>query len=258
MATTQSSKPAAMQLGELLKQQQEPFVLEIYLSEKGCLRKKLSSGSPKFCCHGSSGKFLKMNNKGIPIFPKVFKLVTCNKLFAIKGLKNKNSDDENGKVSATAEPDRFSTASSTTVYNSCTDSDIDEPSMMKKAAADSKFQWSSRQKSLFLSELIMEESILSASLWNLLLQATPDKPSCVRELQEAGGSNSLPFSISKRVLQKAKRLKEDERKECLGRSTQEWNDYEHQKKEVGLVLGNSIEDEIVAEVVMDMMFRFHG
>ncbi|KAK8649054.1 hypothetical protein V6N13_129792 [Hibiscus sabdariffa] len=300
--STQSPNPAAArQLGELLKQQQEPFVLEIYLSERGCLRKKLTSGSAKYNsigCHGSSGgKFLKMNSKGIPNFPKVLKLVICNKLFASKGLKTKNSGDVISGMKRndpeTAEPDRFSTASSTTVYNSCTDSDMDEPSMIKKAVADSKFQWSSmedskekspaRKKSLFLSKLIMEDSVLSTSLWNLLLQATPDRPSCVRESQEADGSNSSPFSMPKRVSQQAKKLREEclgselvgfERVKDLGKrygdelsktvkllevdSTQEWNDHEHQKKDVGVVLGNAIAEEILTEVVMDMIFMFHS
>ncbi|KAK8705565.1 hypothetical protein V6N13_049163 [Hibiscus sabdariffa] len=310
--STQSPNPAAArQLGELLKQQQEPFVLEIYLSERGCLRKKLTSESAKYNksigCHGSScGKFLKMNKKGLPNFPKVLRLVICNKLFAFKGLKTKNSDDVNGKVSVsemkrndpeTAEPDRFSTASSTTLYNSCTDSDMDEPSTIKKAVADSKFQWSSiedskerspaRKKSLFLSRLLMEDSILSTSLWNLLLLATPDRPSCVRESQEADGSNPSTFSIPKRVLQQAKKLREEclgsevvyERIKDLGKrygdelsktvkllevdvmsssSTQEWNDHEHQKKDVGVVLGNAIAEEIITEVVMDMIFMFHS
>ncbi|XP_022766438.1 uncharacterized protein LOC111311329 [Durio zibethinus] len=366
MATRITASKPARQLGELLQEQQEPFVLEVYLSERRCVRKNLISGANFIGCHGNSGKFLKKSGsqnkskKGIPNFPKVLKVVPCSKFFAIKGSRTKNSDDD-GKLSVTemdrnnqetAEPDRFSSASSTTVYNSCSDSDIDEPSMFtdnsksnlklhrereKKAAADTKFQWScmedskqhspqsvleeisststgspldktrrvstTRQKSFFLPKLITEDSILSASLWNLLLQTTPDKSSCagLSELQEPDRSNSSQFSISKRVLQQTKQLlfdcarelvdknheKEQKGKKFLGPeemgkvicekikgwgkrcgdesnimqlleldvmdSSQEWNGFESQKKDMVLVIGNAIAEEITTEVVMDMI-----
>ncbi|XVF36455.1 hypothetical protein REPUB_Repub19eG0060100 [Reevesia pubescens] len=371
MAKRTTASNPARQLGELLQEQQEPFILEVYLSERGCVRKNLTSGANFIGCHGNSGKFLKkfgsqnQSKKGIPHFPKLLKVVLCNKFFKIKGLRTKNSDDEDGKPSTTvtemgrnnqetAEPDRFSSASCTTVYNSCSDSDIDESSMFadssksdfklynereNKVAADTKFQWScmedskqnspqsvleeilststsspldntrrvssARQKSL-LPKLITEDSILSTSLWNLLLKTTAaEKSSCAgltEELQEPDRSNnSSPFSISKRVLQQTKQLlldcvrelvdkheKEEKGKEFLGseeigklicekikgwgikrcgdesnlkqlleidvmESTKEWNDFESQKKNIGLVIGNAIAEEITNEVVMDMM-----
>ncbi|XP_039055553.1 uncharacterized protein LOC120198275 [Hibiscus syriacus] len=228
MATTESSKPAAKQLGELLKQQQYPFVLQIYLSERGCFRNK--------------------KKKGISNFPKLLKLVICNKLFAIKRLKTKIPEMKRNEQE-TAEPDRFST-----VYNSCTDSDRDEPLMITKIPSSNGVQW---QKSLFLSKLIMGDSILSASLWNLLVQTTPDKQSCVRILQEADESNSSPL----RVLQQAKKLNEVKMElvesDVMG-STQDWNGYEEQKKSIGLVIGNAIAEEIINEAVKEIIFMFHS
>ncbi|TYJ35291.1 hypothetical protein E1A91_A05G226600v1 [Gossypium mustelinum] len=236
MATrTRSSKPLR-QLGELLQEQQEPFILEVYLSERGC-------------CHGNSGKFLdkcgsqnKSKKKRISHFPKVLKALLCNKLFKIKGVKTKNSDDEE-----TEDADRFSSASSATMYNSCSDSDVelDEPPMFadtsmsdlklyhetgEKAAADTEFEWrcmeeqvststsscpldNSRQqvsgKRLFWSKLIKEDSILSAWLLNLLLHHRQEKSSCVgfKQLKVPHWStSSRPSSMSKRVLQQAKQL----------------------------------------------------
>ncbi|OMO70845.1 hypothetical protein COLO4_28465 [Corchorus olitorius] len=150
MATAiSSSKPnPARQLGELLQEQQDPFILEVYLSERGCtLRKNFNLGAH------NSGKFLKKSGNGsqnykskkgtVHNFPKVLKVV-CNKLFTIKlGSRNyKSSDgnyedrklgnvcemDEDRNKQESAEPDVFSSASITTVYNSCSDSDIDESS----------------------------------------------------------------------------------------------------------------------------------
>ncbi|KAH1121742.1 hypothetical protein J1N35_004902 [Gossypium stocksii] len=251
-SSSSPSKPAGRQLGELLQQQQEPFILEIYLSERGCLRNNKSIG-----CHGNSGKFLRINKKGIPNFPKLLKVVVCNKLFAIQGSKAKNSADT------------FSTASRTTVYNSCSDTGIDEPPMLKhynerekKDVADSKLQcgcmedgpqfYMTRQKSLFLSKLI----ILSASVWNLLVQSKPG----LRESAEPDGSNSSPFSISKRVLQPTNKVpllwSRRELLELDGMdSTKEWNVYEEQK-EIGLVIGDAIAEEITTQVVMDMILIY--
>ncbi|TYH72133.1 hypothetical protein ES332_D05G233600v1 [Gossypium tomentosum] len=244
-ARTRSSKPLR-QLGDLLQEQQEPFILEVYLLERGC-------------CHGNSGKFLdkcgsqnKSKKKRIPHFPKVLKALLCNKLFKIKGVRTKNSDDEE-----TEDADRFSSASSATVYNSCSDSDVelDEPPMFadtsmsdlklyhetekkiliethkdKQAAADTEFEWrcmeeqvststsscpldNSRQqvsgKRLFWSKLIKEDSVLSAWLLNLLLQHRPEKSSCVgfKQLKVPHwSSSSRPSSMSKRVLQQTKQL----------------------------------------------------
>ncbi|XVE95057.1 hypothetical protein REPUB_Repub02eG0063800 [Reevesia pubescens] len=365
MATRTTESKPARKLGELLQEQQEPFILEVYLSERGCVKKDLTSAGNFIGCHGNSGKFFNKygsqnkSKKGIPHFPKVLEVILCNKLFTVKGLRAKNSDDEDGKLGVTemdrnnqetAEPDRFSSASSTTVYNSCSDSDIDGPlspdnskslklynQKKNKAAADAKFQWSctedskqyspqsvleeiststgspldniktarrvssTRQKSFFLPKLITEDSILSASLWHLLLQTTPAEKSSCAKLQEPDRSNLSPFSISKRVLQQTKQLlfdcvreladnkheKEEKGKEFLGAeeigkvicektkgwgkrcedesnimqlleldvmdSTQEWNDYKSQKKDIGLLIGNAIVKEITTEVVMDMI-----
>ena len=154
-----------------------------------------------------------------------------------------------------------------------------------------------------MPKLITEDSILSASLWNLLLQTTPQKSSCagLTELQGPDWSNSSRLSISKRVLQQTKQLlfdcvrelvdnnhdKEEKGKEFLGSeeigkvigekmkgwgkrcgdelnivqlsesdimdSTQNWNDFESQKRDIGLVIGNAIAVEITNEVVMDMI-----
>ena len=122
--------------------------------------KNSTSGANFICCHGNSGKFLKKSGsqnkskKGIPHFPTVLKVV-CNKFFTIKGLRTKNSDDEDGKPSVTemdrnnqetAEPDRFSSASSTAVSNSCSDSDIDEPSMFTDNSKSNLKLYDKREK----------------------------------------------------------------------------------------------------------------
>ncbi|GMI77381.1 hypothetical protein HRI_001407300 [Hibiscus trionum] len=161
MATrTIASKPAR-QLGELLQEQQEPFALEVYLSEKGCGTKNITS----IHSHGSSGKFLKMSgsnknkrNKGILNFPKLLKVILCNKLFTIRALRTKNSNGEDGNNQEAAEAERFSFSSCSALYNSSSDSDTDETSMFtgnpnlkpselnaereKKASVDAKFQLS--------------------------------------------------------------------------------------------------------------------
>ncbi|KAK8692463.1 hypothetical protein V6N13_075922 [Hibiscus sabdariffa] len=175
MAARSRASKSGRQLGELLQEQQEPFILKAYLSERGCVKKKLISGANFInfsCCHGNSGKFFNKSGsqnesrKGSPRFPKVLQVILGNKFFKIKGLRTKNSDDEDGKLSVTemdinndetAEADRFSSASSATLYDSCSDTDIDEPPMFadtcvsdwklhddreNNADADTKFEWS--------------------------------------------------------------------------------------------------------------------
>ncbi|GMP24870.1 hypothetical protein CsSME_00001991 [Camellia sinensis var. sinensis] len=47
------------QLGELLQEQQEPFILELYLFEKGYLRNNFNSETNFHCCFGNPSSFLK-------------------------------------------------------------------------------------------------------------------------------------------------------------------------------------------------------
>ncbi|XP_039049933.1 uncharacterized protein LOC120190999 isoform X2 [Hibiscus syriacus] len=269
MATRSRASKPRRQLGELLQEQQEPFVLEVYLSERGCVKKKLISGvNFNFsCCHGNSAKFLNKSGsqndrkKGSPQFPKVLQVILRNKFFKIKGLRTKNSDDEDGKLSVaeihintqeTAEADRFSSASSATVYNSCSDSDIDEPRMFtdtsisdhklddeseKMAAADSKLEWSCMEENkqhspqsvleevytstsspldtrkVSSTKLFKVDSILSPWLLNLL-QTRAEKSSCEGLKQHKMPSSSRP-SRSKRVSQQTKQLPVDCIKELV-------------------------------------------
>ena len=133
------SKPGK-QLGQLLQEQQEPFILETYLLERGCLKKNLTSEGGFSCCHGNSSKLLKrsascdlnMSGKGIPQCSKILRAI-FNKLVSITGNpKSKLCDHDGGVLSFSevgsssqkvAEQDSFSSASTTTVFNSCSASD---------------------------------------------------------------------------------------------------------------------------------------
>ena len=126
------SKPGK-QLGQLLQEEQEPFVLETYLLDRGCLKRSLTSEGGFSCCPGNSSKHL----KGIPQCSKILRAI-FNKLLSITGNpRGKFCDHDGGVLSfaevgsiskKVAEQDRFSSASSTTVFNSCSGSDTEEDS----------------------------------------------------------------------------------------------------------------------------------
>lgn len=138
MAST-ASKTA--KLGQLLQQQQEPFALEVYLIERGYLKK--TKEEKLGCCkkNGNSREFLSRSTcSGLNKSSKVSKLwrAICNKLVCTnKSQSFKNSDYKEAEFSVhelptngqqVSESERFSSASSTTVYNSCSESDKDETS----------------------------------------------------------------------------------------------------------------------------------
>ncbi|XP_044475957.1 uncharacterized protein LOC123203588 isoform X2 [Mangifera indica] len=128
-----TTKPKEVkQLGQFLQEQQEPFILEIYLSEKG-YQKKLNSESITSFNQDNSSKSL----KDILQFSKLLGAAYKKFISINDGRRIKNNDDRNGKISATemarnsqevAEPDGFSTASSTMVFNLTPDSEIEETS----------------------------------------------------------------------------------------------------------------------------------
>lgn len=138
MAST-PSKPSK-QLGEFLLEQQEPFILEEYLIERGCLKNSSNSRSNLSSCCGNSTKLLKRSascglNKSRNYVPGCSKILgcVCTKFVSIKGDQRKKSSEyrnEEYNAPATemvdkevAESDAFSSANSTTVYNSCSESD---------------------------------------------------------------------------------------------------------------------------------------
>ncbi|KAF9668451.1 hypothetical protein SADUNF_Sadunf14G0005000 [Salix dunnii] len=140
MAITET-KPLK-QLRELLHEQQEPFTLNTHLLQRGYSRK--SSNSESTCCfHGNSSKSLKrsvrcgLNTIKKPQHSRVLKAV-LNQAISIKRrlrINGSNHNDEEIKVSEKSrndqqvpELDRFSSASSATVFNSFSESEVEEMS----------------------------------------------------------------------------------------------------------------------------------
>lgn len=138
MAST-TAKPAK-QLGELLQEQQEPFTLDAYLIERGYEKKSMNSKTEGKCgfCNVNSIKFLsRSTTSGLNKSRKASKFwrAICKKLVYTDKSKSLdksicdvkvvefsvNEMPKNGQE--VAESDRFSSASSTTVYNSCSESD---------------------------------------------------------------------------------------------------------------------------------------
>ncbi|KAF5739841.1 hypothetical protein HS088_TW12G01052 [Tripterygium wilfordii] len=126
MAASTSLKP--MKLEEFLKEKQAPFVLEIYLAERRHQKNNSSCKSLKRSCSGGSNK---IERKSIPHCPKVLRGV-YNKLTSITlrlAIRKPYNGEGNLGVRTTtqvAESDNFSTASSSTIFNSCSESDEEE------------------------------------------------------------------------------------------------------------------------------------
>ncbi|KAL3514365.1 hypothetical protein ACH5RR_027082 [Cinchona calisaya] len=122
------SSTMSKQLGDFLQEQQEPFILEVYLLERGynssnvgtCLKRSVSSG-------------LKRNRKSIPncskivraLFGRILTVTYNQKLSFSSGFRGKNvsvSEIDSIKQDI-VDDDEFSSASSATIFNSCSESD---------------------------------------------------------------------------------------------------------------------------------------
>ncbi|KAI8550113.1 hypothetical protein RHMOL_Rhmol06G0079200 [Rhododendron molle] len=116
----------AKQLGELLQEQQEPFILEIYLHEKGYLKKSASWG-PKNKIRKVIPSCSKIVIKAV--FKKLvesFRNTQKARINSASGDGN-HSDQEIGRRSDqyTADSERFSSASGTTLFHSSSGSDTE-------------------------------------------------------------------------------------------------------------------------------------
>ena len=133
---------AEKRLGEFLKEQQEPFILEVYLLERGYSKRwtsKSNGDSGKKTLEVSASSGFNKRRKALLPFSKA--LTALHKKLAFHNQKctaicdpcNRNEHvnvtvpHEAGSLDHTVvETDRYSTASSSTVFNSCSVSDIDE------------------------------------------------------------------------------------------------------------------------------------
>lgn len=127
-------------LGEFLKEQQEPFILEVYLLERGYSKKWNSNGDSSRSTLESPATSSGLNKKRKALFP-IYKVLTAlhQKLaFHNTAIKDCDTRKEHARVSVphheaadetVVETDRFSTASSSTMFNSCSDVDEDGASL---------------------------------------------------------------------------------------------------------------------------------
>ncbi|KAB2627676.1 hypothetical protein D8674_032471 [Pyrus ussuriensis x Pyrus communis] len=128
-----ASTPKPVKLAELLQEQQEPFVLEVYLFERGYLRKTSSTNSSsRITSRTSSKKLTRSSSWGNLSCHKVLRSV-CNKLGSrhSETTSTKGCENREGKPNGGAETrrssresggtDTFSSASSRTQYDSCSE-----------------------------------------------------------------------------------------------------------------------------------------
>ncbi|KAL3505040.1 hypothetical protein ACH5RR_034881 [Cinchona calisaya] len=116
-------------LGDFLQEQQEPFILEVYLLERG-----YSSSNVGTCLKRSVSSGLKRNKKFIPNCSKIVRALFTRHLSATdsqkinnnSGIRDKNVSVSEKESSRQADDDKFSSASSATVFNSCSESDGEE------------------------------------------------------------------------------------------------------------------------------------
>ncbi|GAB4852401.1 hypothetical protein Ancab_016593 [Ancistrocladus abbreviatus] len=270
---TETKDSSPRRLSELLQEQQDPFILEVYLFERGYSRRCSKLGCSYGCCSAKSSKFFKKSakyglqnrRKGLNI-ARAFrdKLASVNRI-----LRGKNSCVKDGNIKDDAEkrwrekevqePERFSSDSCTTVSNSCSETDTEtedtsinvsqRPSQFNNDAIESvtgrMLLWrlieDSKQCSpdsvldqiealpvynvrhdgtieheapastsgFSFPEKVTEDSILSASLWELLVQSRREKPSCPFAEGLLGHSEKSPCSQymnSKKAMQQTKQL----------------------------------------------------
>ncbi|KAJ7966495.1 DUF4378 domain-containing protein [Quillaja saponaria] len=319
-----ASEPAKplKKLGELLLEQQEPFILEVYLSERRHSKRSSTQHTGYEYSSESSGNVLersvgcdqKERKKGLPKCPKIIKDVYSKLVFVNENKVSKNSENRNEDLSVLdtgrnyqigMELDRFSSASSTTVYNSCSPSDVEEASTTSLQKYHASFSADTKQASrvcnmrlqevtknsknrrrhrdiilpnpvslkelslhgysmfhkddvrlrleqsphrcrVFLPKKVTEDSILSASLWEILFESETHTESSNKELQDLWGPNIPQVLKSKRVLQQTKQLLFDCVREIVDTLPKKENGEERQEFLGPEQLGKLICDKIKA------------
>ncbi|KAG6648840.1 hypothetical protein CIPAW_07G172200 [Carya illinoinensis] len=280
MAST-PPKPSK-QLGEFLLEQQEPFILDEYLLERGCLKNSSNSRSNLGSCCGNSTKLLKRSascglNKSRNDVPRCSKILGCvyKKFVSIKEDKRRKSSeykDEEYSAPATemvdkevAESDGFSSSSSTTVFNSCSESDKEEIS-----TSSCKDQTFFDVETFQAMELCNVRGVESCKGLESLLQQTKQLLfDCVREAMETHvrrergkqhhkellGPEELGRLICERMRLWGKQAGDETNTNYFldldSDSVDEWRTLEQQKRKIALEIGDAILEEIQTEIVIE-------
>ncbi|KAL2894940.1 Chorismate synthase [Bienertia sinuspersici] len=215
MASTSTKQGSPRRLSDLLDEQQEPFVLEIYLLEKGYqIKKSLGLDSTNIgCCSTKHDHY--NTNKSIPNMAKALlnKLVSrmkqrkrknevvgstssrcCSSVSCLTKMSNASHHDESNQWKIIEENTQYSPDSvleeidllqAIPVYNVKQSEEHNNP-----AESGKRFQ-----------KKVSEDAILSASLWELLVHFRSEKPKLLRRRKP------FPeYMNSKKVLQKDRQL----------------------------------------------------
>ncbi|KAM7518436.1 hypothetical protein LguiB_017398 [Lonicera macranthoides] len=300
-------------LQELLQEQQEPFTLELYLLERGYPKNKLNPKQSFLCFSPGSSKLLKRSassgiKRGRNLFPICSKLlkVAFNKLASVHLIsKSPTTNDKEivERKQENEEDDRFSSASSTTVFNSCSESDTEEVGRERELKCGSNKNKKQLSPVSVLEEIQSDETspvhntcsvhqynnfktggevtstisnTISTKKMNMaLLQTKQLLCDCVREAVE---TRTRKYAIGGRQLQFQEFLGAEEIGEIICEkiwtwskksadkneltqvsnlgllaSKEEWSDFEQQKKEIAMVIGDLILEDINNEFVVEMM-----
>ncbi|KAL2529440.1 uncharacterized protein Fot_22041 [Forsythia ovata] len=315
-------------LEHFLQEQQEPFALEVYLLERGYnLNSTSNFCSAKLLNKSASRTGLKKRKYSIPSCSKFIKgvftrLVSSNNSEKIKNSRNGDQSKISRGEEEIAEDDKFSTASSTTVFNSCSESDVEDAHFSKadtgqkgnllsekEVVADRKLKWRAVEESKQHSPVsVLEEtesepddgSPIHYKEYNG--ESSTKKPTnySFQELQELIRSNSSSqYMKNKRALQQTKQLlfdcvrevvenhrKNDKKGENLKKImepeelwknvcenvwlwsqesinetniidflafAQEWDDYEQQKKDISMEVGDAVLEHIINEILVNFV-----
>ncbi|KAK6939744.1 protein of unknown function DUF4378, partial [Dillenia turbinata] len=276
LMASSTSKPILVKLGELLQEKQEPFVLDVFLLERAYMTKSLNSSA---CLKRSASCSLDSRKKGLLSCSKKLRSMLTKLVSKGERSRTKNSNFSGGeqltvanKTSPSSQEGRefgkFSSASNSTEFNSCCESEIEETSTLPKdcnsssqdtqtckieehqAVADRELdrncmeegskqhspvsvleeiascessplqnkthQYTGRRQqenastsSSSFPKKITEDSIFSASLWQLIFHSSVEKPCCIglMQLQELlGYDSSAQYFTSKRMLPQTKQL----------------------------------------------------
>ncbi|XP_052188639.1 uncharacterized protein LOC127799006 isoform X2 [Diospyros lotus] len=239
-------KPAsARQLGDLLKEQQEPFVLEVYLLERGYLRNKLNVGRSFSCSIGNSSSCLKKSvNWGLndrrKVIPRCSEIVRAvfKKVVAIstsQRMKNSgnNVDYTVREIAGIKQEKAESDGNRLAITDTCPAFKLANLLQEKEVLTNTNLQWSfgedTKQHSPMLvlegvhlsqdssihairqENIIKKDSLVAVSLCKFTVKSSTKRASCIPRFDPC--SQQL---IAEKTMKQSKQLLFDCVKELVG------------------------------------------
>ncbi|KAJ0963356.1 hypothetical protein J5N97_028478 [Dioscorea zingiberensis] len=260
MASIPNPLSGERRLFELLEEQQEPFLLDVYLLENGYSDKMFDSKSPTLCWPGNAcKKLIRMSSRAIRRRRVGFFRCIVTKILQKKAIRK--AMDWNYRDCKAMKFDRLS-------FSADDSSPVSPVSVLDLNSDDSSSQVCNQMNDEIQALHLFEELLMTAykkTKWEQDQSSMKLISDCEKEIEQSimVSHECLEKEKARKIIDEQMSSLEKQRGDIsnitklialdVSNSTKEWSQFHHEIREIGMQIEAAIFEEIKEELVQDML-----